>query len=75
MPKRKRVDYSHEEECFIGYSQKDSPESVKVETGYELATIVQVNQYTHHVQAVAVTHCALDMVLGGGLLQHLQSPR
>lgn len=42
MPQQHRRLYSEDEERFLRFSRRDSPISVKEETGYELATIVQV---------------------------------
>jgi len=40
--KVRRVNYEDDEERFLFYSWKDSPLSVKEETGYDLRTIALV---------------------------------
>ena len=44
--KVRRVNYEDDEERFLKYSWKDSPLSVKEETGYDLRTIVLVHPCT-----------------------------
>ncbi len=57
MPRRSRkVHYDEDEEVFLTYSHRDTPESVKQETGYKLATIVEVPLSSPQIVLHSCTH-------------------